>query len=70
MPTFIVVFNTDVDEYKEGQEVELPRHLARRYIRGGQGSRVTKKKKVTRKKVTKKEFAEAKPEIIEQAIEE
>lgn len=67
MPTRTITFTSDVDNYKAGESVELPRNIAKRYIRDGV-AKTTVRKKVTKKKVTKKkETASVTPQNLERA---
>ena len=61
-----ITFLADVDEYKTGEDYELPRNVARQFIRSG----VAKRSTLTKKKTTiKKERATTKPSDLEEAIE-
>ena len=72
MPVRTITFKKEVDDYSIGDTVEMPRHLAKKYIRGGFATTVVKavtKKRVTKKRVSKKETASIEPPDIERAIE-
>jgi len=75
MATMKIKFTKDSGEYKNGDTVELPRHIAKQHIRDGNATSVKaeepKPSKVTKKKVTKKkETAKAAvPPDLEQAVD-
>lgn len=65
-----ITFLQDVENFKEGDQYEIQRHLAKRYIRAGQATSQPAKKTTTKKKTRKKiAVASTTPDDLERAVE-
>ena len=64
-----ITFLQDVENFKVGEQHEIQRHLAKRYIRAGQATSKPAKKTTIKKTRKKIEVAEATPDDLERAVE-